>query len=463
MIDIKQIAKAKSGSTGGSSSTTSGSTYVGKTVAEAKHATKADLASRASKADYADQAEYADRAGYASRAAYADTAGDIAEGSPVYDKFLRKDVDDTAKGKITFTSGLKSEDDATFGDFISGMAGGTGARITAKGAGEMQSLTLREFLEVPELRYNRVSIQVGNRWRAAGGGIIKEVTPDTDSDGNTLTTGIITLHLEDGEMGKVAVDDICQGIWHEGMTTEDNDEEDYDDGIGNFRFAGFYTCYFRITEILETGSNSRFRYALRPVSDTWTAQHHPHWAMHFVCYGNFSDPSRQSSRYSALTYERYLTGVCDWTFAKEMIAAQFGDLSNLSIFGIKMTGYSAYLNNIYMSGAIEQLENRARKMEINQSLGGFMAPGETETVTIKIVDAYGEDHTKEYTYKVERDTGDTASDAVWNAEAKHLNCGSEFEISFSDLHISESRGGISTLFYVTADNGTETQTTMVEY
>lgn len=367
------------------------------------------------------------------------------------DTKLSKVDEDTAKQIIHLYNGM------TVGDFVSGQFG-TGARITAKGVGEMQSLTLREFLEVPELRYNRVSIQVGNRWRAAGGGIIKEVTPDTDTEGNTLTTGIITLHLEDGEMGKVAVDDICQGIWHEGMTTEDNDEEDYDDGIGNFRFAGFYTCYFRITEILETGRNSRFRYALRPVSDTWTAQHHPHWAMHFVCYGNFSDPSRQSSRYSALTYERYLTGVCDWTFAKEMIAAQFGDLSNLSIFGIKMTGYSAYLNNIYMSGAIEQLENRARKMEINQSLGGFMAPGETETVTIKIVDAYGEDHTKEYTYRVERDTGDTASDAVWNAEAKHVNCGSEFEISFSDLHISESRGGISTLFYVTADNGTETQT-----
>ncbi len=115
MIDIKQIAKAKSGSTGGSSSTTSGSTYVGKTVTEAKHATKADLASRASKADYADQAEYADRAGYASRATYADTAGDIAEGSPVYDKFLRKDVDDTAKGKITLEDGLNLGAEGLYG------------------------------------------------------------------------------------------------------------------------------------------------------------------------------------------------------------------------------------------------------------------------------------------------------------------------------------------------------------
>lgn len=366
------------------------------------------------------------------------------------DTKLSKVYEDTAKEHINFNGGL------TVGEFVSGKYG-TGARITEKGAGEMQSLAIREFLEVPELRYNRVSIQVGNRWRASGAGIIESVEQESD------TTGIITLHLEDGEIGKIAEDDICQGIWHEGMTTSDNDADDYDDGIGNFKFAGFYTCYFRIDEILETGTNSRFRYVLRPTSDTWSNQHHPHAMMHFVCYGNFSDTSRQSSRYSTLTYERYLKDVNNWEFTSSMIAAQFGDLSNLSVFGLKMTGYSAYLNNIYMSGVIKQFEQKPRKMLIDQSLNGYMAVGETETVTVQIVDGYMDDHTSEYSFKVERDSGDTASDAVWNAEAKHLNCGSEFDISFSDLHIGDLHSGVSTLFYVTATDGKETVTTALEY
>ena len=373
------------------------------------------------------------------------------------DTKLSKVYEDTARQLINLYKGM------TIGDFVSGQFG-KGAYIDQMGRAELHSLTIREFLETPEYRCNRVTIQIGNRWRAAGGGIIKEVIPDTDSDGKQLATGTIVLHLQDGEIGKIAVDDICQGIWHEGMDIENNEGDDYDDGIGNFKFAGFYTAYFRITEIIDTAHNSRVRYALRPTSDTWKTQHHPHEAMHFVAYGNFSDTTRQKSRYSTLTYERYLQGVNNWEFSKDMIAAQFGDLTNLNIFGLNMKGYSAYLNNIYMSGTIEQFESQGRRMLIDQSLDGYMSVDETETVTIQIVDGYLQDHTEEYTFKVERDTGDTAADAVWNAMPEHTNCGSKFEISYQDLHISPSHSGISTLFYVTADDGKEAPLTEpIEY
>ena len=76
--------------------------------------------------------------------------------------------------------------------------------------------------------------------------------------------------------------------------------------------------------------------------------------MTFVGYGSFSNEDRQTSRYETRTYQRYLTGVSDWEFTASNIAAQYGDLSNLSVFGIEMRGYSAYLNNIYMSGVIHQ-------------------------------------------------------------------------------------------------------------
>lgn len=266
--------------------------------------------------------------------------------------FVSKVHDDVAAGMIRFTN----ERGVQFGeDFASGPTG-FGGRIDGNADAELESLTLRRFLEVPELRYNRISIQVGNRWRAPGGGIIESVTPDKDGSGNILNTGVIKLHLADGEIGKVAVDDICMGIFHDGMTLENNDADDFDDYIGNFRFSGFFTTYFRITRILSGSDkpNGEFRYALR--NDVrFPASHAPCAMMHFVCYGNFTNVDRQESRYSTLTYERYLTGVNNWEFTKENIGAQYGELSNLSVFGLNMEGYSAYLNNIYMSGRLEQI------------------------------------------------------------------------------------------------------------
>ena len=82
-------------------------------------------------------------------------------------------------------------------------------------------------------------------------------------------------------------------------------------------------------------------------------------SMTFVAYGSFTNPARQSSRYSTRTYQRYLRNVSDWEFTAENIAAQFGDLTNLSVFGIQMSGYSAYLDNIYLQGMISSLDKKA--------------------------------------------------------------------------------------------------------
>ncbi len=393
--------------------------------------------------------------------------------TPAYvdNKALSRVHADTASGHIGFLDGLSSDEMSVmkkgvqFGEnFAEGLTG-FGGKIDGDGAAQLDSLTLRSYLEVPELRFNRVSIQVGNRWRAPGGGIIDHVVIDCDENGNELYSGTAYLHLEEGEIGKVYEDDICQGIWHDGINPSENATEDFDDSKGNFKFSGFYTAYFRIDKVLSVngGTNNAFHYSLRN-DGKWKLFKHPASMMHFVCYGNFSNANRQQSRYSTLTYERYLTEVNTWEFSERNIAAQFGDLSNLSVFGLKMDGYSAYLKNIYMSGTIKQFEAIGRKMVIDQSLNGYMAPDETETVTVQIVDGYMQDHTNEYNFKVERDTGDAASDAVWNAKPEHLNCGSVFNISFDDLHINAEHGGISTMFYVTATNGKDNAVTAsIEY
>lgn len=262
-------------------------------------------------------------------------------------EFLNKRRGGTVEGITRFLKRQQLDEGFRTSDFASGITG-FGAQIDGRGAGELESLFIRRFLEVPELRKNRVGISVGDDWSAPGAGVIESVDKDQK---------LVTLKLEEGEIGAVAVEDICMGIFHD-FDPSNNATADSDDGRGNFSFAGFATVYFRITEVLGD-RNERFRYELRPLSATFTKQIDPMESMTFVAYGSFTNPARQSSRYSTRTYQRYLRNVSDWEFTAENIAAQFGDLTNLSVFGIQMSGYSAYLDNIYLQGMISSLDKKA--------------------------------------------------------------------------------------------------------
>lgn len=248
-------------------------------------------------------------------------------------KYISKIKNDEAKGNITFLAGIDVKtkaviqkiiaEYATFSKEISSeeyVKNLLGWLITSSGDIDAKSLRLRDFLEVPELRYNRVSVITGEEWNAPGGGIIESVDEENR---------IVYLKLEPGEVAAVEVDDICKANFN-------ND-------------TGFQTTYFRITEKLDNGS---FKYVLR---SGYT--YHPQKAMHFVCYGNFTNAERQKSSYSTQNYIRFLKGVNNWEITKDMIAMQLGDLSNLKLFGMDMTGHSAYLNRIYMTGTIKQISN----------------------------------------------------------------------------------------------------------
>ena len=262
-------------------------------------------------------------------------------------EFLNKRRGGTVEGITRFLKRQQLDEGFRTSDFASGITG-FGAQIDGRGAGELESLFIRRFLEVPEFRYNRVGISVGDDWSAPGAGVIESVDKDQK---------LVTLKLEEGEIGAVAVGDICMGIFHD-FDPSNNATADSDDGRGNRTFAGFATVYFRITEVLGD-RNERFRYGLRPLSATFTKQIDPMESMTFVAYGSFTNTARRSSRYSTRTYQRYLRNVSDWEFTAENIAAQFGDLTNLSVFGIQMSGYSAYLDNIYLQGMISSLDKKA--------------------------------------------------------------------------------------------------------
>lgn len=272
------------------------------------------------------------------------------------DVFLSKIKPDSTAYEVWF------KESAIFGQegFASGLTG-FGGKIDKYGHAEFDSLTLRRFLEVPELRYNRVEIQLGDKWNAPGAGVIESVE-QTDE-----WTGVITLKLEEGEYGAVSIGDLCMGIYHSEKTDE-NAENDEDDGRGNRKFAGFYTVYFEVTNILDA-QNKKFGYKLRPVDDYWNMTFHPCAQMNFVAYGNKTNVDRQTSCYSTRTYTRYLVNQNTWDQKAKNIAMQFGNLDNLNMFGYDMRGYSAYLNSVYFTGTITQVKPNGEEIRYANDRG----------------------------------------------------------------------------------------------
>lgn len=241
---------------------------------------------------------------------------------------MRKDKDDRTPYKLSSDTAFE------VGQFVSGILG-SGARINKDGYGEMNGLTLREFLEVPELRFNRIDVVSGELWNSIAFGLIKSV--DTEKR-------IVELKLEDGERSGLHVNDICRGIFSNfGNGTQSSGTDE----CGFQQLYGFSTAYFTPTEIIENKAGVfRFRYALKSGTTM-----HPCASMKFAVYGNFIDSSRQASAYSTRTYKRYLNKVNTWVIDPDKnIYAQYGDLEGLVIGGMTMHGYGSFQSNSYFTG-----------------------------------------------------------------------------------------------------------------
>lgn len=402
---------------------------------------------------------------------YADKAGSLDEKSEIWKKFIRKDINDVAQGLITFLKGLVAEGVITanggidFGQFVTGLFG-MGGRIDAQGCGELRSLRLWEWLEVPEIRFNKITVNIGLSIRSEGGGIIERAVPDVDSEGNQLATGSAYLKLEDGEYGAIDVNDLCMGMWHDfggGNATENSDDKK-----GTIQMRGFKTIYFWITDIPDTDPDGKdnsdqhfFRYQVRSSSNGGN-DIHPVDMLHFAQRGNTSNTERQHIVFSTTRYTIKLHNLSTWDFSPSTIYDIDGVLDGFSMEQVGLDGQTYVkqfqgpghvVGNAYIYGEIEKFERVGYRLIIEQSFNGTIAPNETETETCRILNGYGEDATSKFIrFSVSRDSGDASSDLLWNAQ--HNNIAIEespftFEIAFADLGIRNATQ-ISTMFTVTA-------------
>lgn len=316
--------------------------------------------------------------------------------------FISKLYDDVSSGIITFNGGLRSNkmtylnQGVQIGTFVTGMIGGTGAQIDKDGRGEMTSLILREFLEVPELRFNKIDVVSGELWNSIAFGTIEDVD---------LVNQIVTLKLEEGEYSGIHVNDICRGIFHnfDGV----NNTETGTDDCGFDKVQGFSTAYFTPIEVLDA-RGKQFRYSLKQ----GTTQH-PCKAMKFAVYGNFTDETRRSSAYATRTYKRYLKGVNTWALNYTNIASQFGNLNGLTIPGApnngQLQGDGAYLTNVYMTGSIIEFTPEQLDQLHGQDAYAVSLSSEFGTVIVdnefNIIEDYNQ--TKSLTFAVQAWKGKT--------------------------------------------------------
>lgn len=251
------------------------------------------------------------------------------------DRYLKKYEPDETNHLIKFYDGIEC------GEYVEGALqafGGSGTKFDGNGYGEMNGLRLREFLEVPELRFNRIDVVSGILWNSIAFGLIETV--DTEKQ-------ICTLKLEEGERSGLQEDDICIGMFcnfGDGSSVDGGEDEN-----GFPMIYGFSTCYFTPSAILEDEEGRFvFSYSLQP----WTTVH-PCASMKFAVYGNFTKTDRQASAYSTRTYKRYLKNVDTWKIDHtKNIYAQYGDLTGLTIGGQTLSGYGSYQDNVYVTGGI---------------------------------------------------------------------------------------------------------------
>lgn len=299
-------------------------------------------------------------------------ADDCTPGGALEKKMLRKDIDDTAKGKITFEDVITLLKGLQLGDgksqisaeglaklyafmtynFVSG-AYGSGASIDNNGNAEMNSLFVRQFISAPKFVFNEISVTKAEQWNTNGYGTIESV--DTKKH-------IISLHLEGNDYGSLQVGDICRGIYADidNVHGADKNTEGALDDCNFVLHKGFFTTYFYVKKII-TSEKGKFVFEYGKRSE---ATPDPCAYMDFAQYGSFTDESRQSSMYFSSrgnSYIEVLDGVCNWEIYTENRVCRYGWLGGLAIKRrdgsyIHPSGNGIFVqDNVYFGGNVEYL------------------------------------------------------------------------------------------------------------
>lgn len=387
-------------------------------------------------------------------------------------KFIRKDVDDSADGHITFNNGLTSKSESTFtenvvvegetvlkevttvGDYERDQNVGIGAkqgiRLSPDGGIIARYLELSESLSVPTLKYNSIETLAGTRWDSAGKGCIKEIVSIDESQ--HLCTFI--LDLNDGEPGEFIVHDILRGFWHN-MDGTGNATACSDDRHGNIERAGFQSIYCRVTKVDnvvervngettyyiaknenyvpregdKVYDNGMVTVQLRRYDDNpvrWSAYPQKGTVLSVSGFFGTDHPERQNFFVYTTSYMARFQGVNTWEWDDHTFMGGWGDLTGFTMMELGEDGQTVYrkefngegfvTKDAHIYGTLEQFTRFSDHIDILLSHpDGTVAEGEEVKAEFSMKTMDDEPITGGYQLTITRQSGNAEADADWNA------------------------------------------------
>ncbi|WP_242384878.1 hypothetical protein [Phocaeicola sartorii] len=246
--------------------------------------------------------------------------------------FLRKDKEDSTNFLLSLLGGVLIKKYAKFGEFITGVDGGF---VNDKGDAELNSLTLRDHLSVPYIRFNRMTYFEGYDVVSPGGGfLIRDVV---DNGNGTYT---IAPEYEDEEPCGIFLDDIYTGYWYNfnGSTSD---------------IKGFGKVQFRVTSVDYDTKTA----ILIPKPESGAV---PSVNLRLGQTGNFTNKERQTYIIIDTRDGNCCITLFDnantWDPEPAQMPSWFGKKKGMTVNGINCDNYSAVLQNILMTGLIFQID-----------------------------------------------------------------------------------------------------------
>jgi hypothetical protein len=272
--------------------------------------------------------------------------------------YLSKEKNDIARGNITFLDGMN------IGYYTSNMEGGY---IDKDGNAEFKTLKLRESLIVPDIKYNRATVFKGIQYLTFGGGEVESVEVLDE------THGKMTLKREKGEPLGVEPNDYCVGFWHFLGNSYDSSASS-DDRKGNFSIKGFTTIMFQVTDVTE----GIVWYELRGTTPSgYTYLTHPIEGLNFACYSNSSYEDKYADRHSCkittTDYEIRLQNLHNWEYSSDNIYRIEGKLNGFSMTAVNdgitykqdFEGHGVVFGNAYMYGTLQQFDREVWRISLS--------------------------------------------------------------------------------------------------
>lgn len=218
--------------------------------------------------------------------------------------YLSSVRDSVANGHITFEKGatvrggLVVEDSAslkggaTFGDYVGGMLGGRGGKIDEHGNGELESLTIRSYLQTAELLINRITAIEGD-WLMTESGTVERVRYDGDRQ--------YRLWLRrrwDGDFTVFAPQDVLKGVVNTLAARALGRTEGGDAGVGDGGVGKYATSWMLVRDVDLTDNSIGVELYVDDVKVIPGGKNFaPVVGMNLARWGNVQNKTRQSCLY----------------------------------------------------------------------------------------------------------------------------------------------------------------------